>query len=88
VASGLYGIKNNLELTIPPTKGSAYQESKTERLPRNLLEATRKMEQSKIARELFGDTFVDHFTQSRHWEWRQFQDSVTNWEIERYFEII
>jgi glutamine synthetase len=42
----------------------------------------------KVARELFGDVFVDHFVATREWEWRQFQAEVTNWEIQRYFEII
>jgi glutamine synthetase len=25
---------------------------------------------------------------TREWEWRQFQDAVTDWELKRYFEII
>ncbi len=88
VASGLYGIRHNLKLKDAAVEGSAYMASKAARLPRNLHDATEKMSQSKIARELFGDAFVDHFAQSREWEWRQFQDSVTSWELQRYFEII
>ena len=34
------------------------------------------------------DTFVDHFAATREWEWRQWLDSVTDWERKRYFEII
>jgi glutamine synthetase len=88
VAAGLYGIYYKLELTEKAVVGSAYQESHTPRLPRNLHEATAKMSESKIARELFGDGFLHHFVKSREWEWRQYQDAVTNWEIQRYFEII
>jgi glutamine synthetase len=88
LAAGLYGVEKNLELKAQPVVGSAYRDEKTARLPRTLQEATLKMSESKIARELFGDTFVDHFTATRMWEWRQFQDSVTNWELQRYFEII
>lgn len=88
LASGLYGIEKGLELKDKPVKGSAYTESKAERLPRNLYEATERLAKSKIAREIFGDEFVDHFVQTRLWEWRQFQTSVTNWELQRYFEII
>jgi glutamine synthetase len=47
-----------------------------------------RLSESKIARELFGEVFVDHFVRTRLWEWRQFQDSVTDWELKRYFEII
>ncbi len=88
IASGLYGVAKNMKLTAAPIQGSAYAHTEIPRLPRNLAQATEKMERSKLARELFGDTFVDHFVKSREWEWRQFQDSVTNWELQRYFEII
>jgi glutamine synthetase len=88
LASGLYGIEKNLNLTQKPIVGSAYMDKTTERLPRNLQESTQKLSQSKIARELLGEEFVDHFVKTREWEWRQFQDSVTHWELKRYFEII
>ena len=35
-----------------------------------------------------GDTFVDHFAATREWDWRQWLDGVTDWELKRYFEII
>jgi glutamine synthetase len=88
IAGGLYGVLNELPLKEKPVQGSAYVESKAERLPRNLWEATRRMADSRIAHEILGSDFVDHFTRTRDWEWRQFQDSVTSWELQRYFEII
>ena len=88
VASGLFGIEHRLELSAPPITGSAYQEKSIPRLPRTLAEATAKMAESPIARELFGEGFVDHFVRTRQWEWAQFADAVTNWELQRYFEII
>jgi glutamine synthetase len=87
LASGLYGIENGLKLAADPVKGSAYL-SDAERLPHNLHEATLKLSESKIARKIFGDAFVEHFAGTRLWEWRQFQESVTNWELQRYFEVI
>ncbi len=88
IASGLYGVEKNLSLSAAPIQGSAYLDKNAERLPRNLYEATMRLSESKIAREIFGDAFVEHLVQTRLWEWRQFQDSVTNWELQRYFEII
>jgi glutamine synthetase len=88
LASGLYGIEKKLELTDKPITGSAYQESAIPRLPRNLSEATDRLTASPLARELFGDAFVDHFVRTRRWEWGQYQDAVTDWEMKRYFEII
>ncbi len=88
VAAGLYGIEQGLKLTTPPLEGDSAKARRIPRLPRNLMDATHNLKQSKIARELLGDEFVDHFVQTREWEWRQFQDAVTDWELKRYFEII
>ena len=88
LASGLYGIRNKLKLTMKKTSGNAYAQNDREMLPTNLLDATRKMKSSPIANELFGEDFVSHFALTREWEWREFSKAVTNWELKRYFEII
>ena len=88
LAAGLYGIEKELPLTAAPVKGSAYHAEGAERLPRTLQEATQRLSDSKIAHEILGETFVDHFVRTRVWEWRQFQDAVTDWELRRYFEVI
>jgi glutamine synthetase len=88
LASGLYGIARQMKLLTPATKGSGYQDQGAGRLPKNLWEATEAMHRSTLARELLGETFVDHFTATRQWEWRQFSKSVTDWEWKRYLEII
>ncbi|PWA10816.1 glutamine synthetase family protein [Flavobacterium laiguense] len=88
LAAGLYGIKNNLELKQARTIGNGYTDESNGRLSKNLIDSTMLMKNSKIANELFGETFVQHFTQSREWEWRQFSKAVTDWEMKRYFEII
>lgn len=87
LASGLYGIEHELALPAAIT-GSGYEDAVSERLPRSLEEATRRFNDSKCARSLFGDEFVDHFAASRVWESRQFARAVTDFELERYFEII
>ena len=87
LASGLYGIENELSLGAP-VSGSGYDDKKAAVLPANLEDATRRFEQSDIAQELFGDEFVEHFAATRHWEWRQFGRAVSDWELQRYFEII
>lgn len=88
LASGLYGIKHKLPLTIKPTIGNGYQDITNGRLHTNLQEAAIAMQNSALAKELFGEDFVRHFTQTRLWEWRQFSKHVTDWELKRYFEII
>lgn len=88
LASGLYGIKNNLKLEIKPTTGSGYKDKGNGILPGSLKKATVDMKHSDVARELFGETFVNHFIQSREWEYKQFSRAVTDWELKRYLEII
>lgn len=88
LASGLYGIKKKLKLKTPATIGSGYSDTKNGVLPKNLWEATQVMKESPVAKELFGENFVNHFTGTREWEWRQFSKVVTDWELKRYFEII
>lgn len=87
LASGLYGIKNKLKLQ-PETIGNGYRDYSHGVLPGTLHEATEKMKQSAVAKEIFGEQFTEHFVQTREWEWRQHLKPVTDWEMKRYFEII
>lgn len=88
IASGLYGVRNKLPLTMPQVVGNAYQAEGAQPLARNLLEATEKLSKSALARELFGEKFVEHFVTSRLCEHKKLQETVTTAERERYFEII
>jgi glutamine synthetase len=87
LASGLYGIENKLELTDEPVTGNAYRQERGERLSSNLKEATEKLASSSLARELLGSAFVEHFVNTRFWEWRRFEQATTDWELKRYFEL-
>ena len=88
LAAGLYGIRNKLKLKTPATSGNGYADTRNGILPKNLWDATQAMKESAIAKELFGESFVEHFTATREWEWKQFSKVVTDWELKRYLEII
>ncbi|HSS27266.1 MAG TPA: glutamine synthetase family protein [Usitatibacter sp.] len=88
LAAGLDGIEKKKKLTTPPITGTNVGAEKIPRAPRTLIETTRIFRESKVARDWFGDDFVDHFAATREWEWRQWLDAVTDWELRRYFEII
>ncbi|MBF0278108.1 MAG: glutamine synthetase [SAR324 cluster bacterium] len=88
LASGLYGIENNLNLEIEMTKGNGYNNTKDGVLANTLEQATRLMKESELAHQLFGEGFTRHFIQTREWEWKQHLKAVTDWEMRRYFEII
>ena len=87
LASGLYGIKNKLSLQAA-TEGNGYRDERHGRCPKSLDDANQAMKKSAVAKEIFGETFVTHFTQTRDWEVRQFAKVVTDWETKRYLEII
>jgi glutamine synthetase len=88
IAAGLHGVEKGLKLTAPPITGTNLGAENIPRAPRSLIETTKNFRASDIARDWFGDTFVDHFAATRDWEYRQWQDAVTDWELKRYFEII
>ena len=88
LAAGLDGIEKGRKLTTPPITGTNVGAEKIARAPRTLIETTRIFRESKVARDWFGDDFVEHFAATREWEWRQWLDAVTDWELRRYFEII
>ncbi|MFN7132852.1 MAG: glutamine synthetase, partial [Myxococcales bacterium] len=85
--AGLYGIREKIE-PPPPVRGNGYADDNAAPLPRSLKEAVQKLKNSRLARELLGDGFVDHYVRTREWEVRQFQRAVTRWELERYFEAV
>ncbi len=89
IGSGLWGIEHRLEPSDAIT-GNAYDRNLPTRLrfPATLYEAAGRLRKSKAASELFGDGFVQHYAQSREWEEREFRKAITDWEMERYFEII
>ena len=41
-----------------------------------------------VARKCLGDAFVDHYAATREWEEREFRKVITEWELDRYMEII
>lgn len=88
LAAGLYGIKKKLKLKQPATVGNGYRDYSNGEIPHTLIDATVQMKNSKLATELFGKGFTEHFVQSREWEWKQHLKAVTDWEYKRYFEII
>ena len=89
LASGLWGIENELE-PEPLVDGNAYDRKFPERLalPRTLWDAAQRLKRSQMARDWFGNEFVEHFAATREWEEREFRKHITDWELARYFEII
>ncbi len=89
LGSGLWGIENKIEPTAGVV-GNAYDQEFPDELtlPKTLWDAAQALKKSTAARNLFGDAFVDHYVVTREWEEREFRKAITDWEMQRYFEII
>ncbi|HEV7235687.1 MAG TPA: glutamine synthetase family protein [Ktedonobacteraceae bacterium] len=96
LASGLYGIENQLELPArldgnaydAATVTAAIERGQIKALARNLTAATDLLEGSEVAREYLGPDFVEHFVATRRWEVKEYEKAVTNWDRRRYLELI
>ena len=89
IASGLAGIRDQIQPTAP-TRTNAYDADIADALkfPNSLSEAAARLRASDMAREWFGDAFVDHFAASREFEQAAARAAVSDWELTRYFEMI
>ena len=88
LATGWRGIEKKLEIKVPPL-GKGEESGVGERLAKDLKEATSKMmSHGSVARECFGDDFVDHFGGTREHEIRLWEEAVTDWEMKRYIETV
>ncbi|KAI9697416.1 MAG: hypothetical protein M1836_004694 [Candelina mexicana] len=92
LALGWRGVEKKLEIKIPPLgKGEQVggATDKGVRLARSLKEANERFTRDEsVAREVFGDEFVEHFGGTREHEVRLWDEAVTDWEVKRYIETV
>ena len=91
LGAGLLGIDKQLD-PGEPLIGNAYEQEaqlpKERQLATNLRDSIRDLDQCREARDLFGNEFIEHFIASRNWEVREHERNVSDWQLQRYFEII
>lgn len=89
---GWRGVEKKLEISIPPMgKGqeTGGKEDKGARLAKSLKEATETFKRKdSVAREVFGNDFVEHYAGTREHENRVWEEAVTGWEVRRYIEMV
>lgn len=88
LGAGLDGLERKLTLDAEPIKTGGPSEipAGVERLPADLLEATRRMRASPTARRIFGEAFVDHFSAVCEAEDAALRRAVSPEEVKRYLE--
>lgn len=85
IAAGLYGIQRELPFEGIYT-GDAYKDPKVRQVPKTLYEAARLLDESQIAREVFGDVVVDHYVNTARQEQAVYDRRVTDLDLLRNFE--
>ena len=84
VGAWLYGIKNKLKLD-KPYSGNIY-EKKVNEVPKTLNEAIQLAKKSKFLKEIFPQDVLDHYIHAAEWEQKDYDGSVNDWQLRRYFE--
>ena len=89
IGSGLWGIQNKVKPTAP-VQGNAYTQPHDDsiKLPTTLLQSATNLKNSQPAKDIFGEAFVTHYAYTRKHEYEQQRRAITDWQLQRYFEII
>jgi glutamine synthetase len=96
LAGGLAGLEERLEPPDPVTNLPWGLPDSYERLPTSITAAADAVAADERLRKGLGEAFVDHWSESRRWEWLMFHSEggdpdatgVTDWELQRYFEWV
>jgi glutamine synthetase len=89
LAAGLHGIAREIDpASLIRDDVYAMPASTVPQLPRSLGEALDALQRSEMAREWFGDDFVDHFAAMKRAELEAQALAVTDWEVARYLEAL
>lgn len=92
--AGLEGIKKDMKASDPVEENLFhFDDAKLakyyiKKLPASLYEAIVEMEEGKIVKEAFGEYTFGRYIEAKRAEWDEFRISVTDWEIDRYLEIL
>ena len=82
-----YGMKNKIK---PPeqTKGNAYKQKQNSniKMPHDWSSAIIFAKKSKFLKEIFPQDVLDHYIHAAEWEQKDYDGSVNDWQLRRYFE--
>ena len=81
------GITNRIE-PPPMFEGNAYEAEDVAEVPRTLKDAITLFKSSEFAKAAFGENVVAHYVNFLRAEQEAYDNAVTDWERQRYFERI
>ncbi|HEY1737113.1 MAG TPA: glutamine synthetase family protein [Acidimicrobiia bacterium] len=97
LAGGLAGIENGIDPPPPlAVAGWGLPPEGWPHLPKSITKAADALASDTRLRAVLGEPFVSYFVNTRRWEWLMYHttggdptaDSVTQWELDRYFELV
>ncbi len=88
LAAGLEGIEKDYPPSSPITSGANGTHRELPRLPRSLHEAVSIAEKSELLRRHLGDRALDSFCRNKNLEWEEFNSTVTDFEKNRYLDVL
>lgn len=86
LASVADGVSRQMDPGEPVT-GNAYEHARSP-FPTTLATAAAALRESAVAVGALGAEAVDHLVSLAEFEWLQYTQSVSDWETERYFEVV
>ena len=93
LGAGLDGIENKID---PGTRNTdnlyEVEEDELRRrgigfLPDTLKEAADHLAADDVVREALGTEYADYYVEVKHAEWREYHQSVAQWELDRYLPV-
>lgn len=96
LAGGIAGLNEEIDLPQPTTGIAWGLPDDQPRLPNNMIAAADALESDTRLAGVLGNEFVQHWVNTRRWEWSMYTsqcdnpeaEDVTDWELNRYFELV
>ena len=92
LAAGLDGVDKGLELGDPVEESlfdmsaARVAEKGIQELPGSLGEAVEEMAKNEMLAEALGDHVFTHYVEAKREEWAEYNEQITEWELDRYLE--
>lgn len=95
LGAGLRGIQDKLELQDPvegrdlsSLSPCGAESEGVAHLPQNLGQAIEKFDSSHLMREILGESVHSYLVEEKREEWLDYLGNVSQWELDRYLEIL
>ena len=82
IKSAQNGLENKLDVS------NIEKELDSKSLPMTLLQGVKHFEKSAFAKQILGEEYHDHYCNFYTYEFKQYMNQISNWEMERYLYAI